>query len=232
MLDRVLEPELMDTAEDAREYDAMDHAAVNGAFVTDLFVAMGESANAAATVLDLGTGTALIPIELCRRAPALRVVAMDAAKHMLKLAQKNVDASCLGDRIKLLHADAKRLPFDAASFQAVISNSILHHLADPFNVLVQALAVTVQGGLQFHRDLCRPASESEVDRLVGLYAGDATPYQQKLLADSLRAALTLEEMRVLARKCWTADETVQLTSDRHWTWSARRPDFSLESRRD
>ena len=27
------------------------------------------------------------------------------------------------------------------------------------------------------------------------YAGDATPYQRKLFADSLRAALTLEEMR-------------------------------------
>ena len=32
MLPRILEPEVMDTADDAREYDAMDHAAVNHAF--------------------------------------------------------------------------------------------------------------------------------------------------------------------------------------------------------
>ncbi len=36
MLQRILEPEVMDTDEDAREYDAMDHAAVNAVFVVDL----------------------------------------------------------------------------------------------------------------------------------------------------------------------------------------------------
>ena len=35
MLPRVLEPELMDTAEEARDYDEMDHSAVNRAFVAD-----------------------------------------------------------------------------------------------------------------------------------------------------------------------------------------------------
>ena len=36
MLKRVLEPEVMDSDEDAREYDSMDHAAVNAVFVADL----------------------------------------------------------------------------------------------------------------------------------------------------------------------------------------------------
>ena len=40
MLSRVLEPEAMDTAEEARDYDAMDHARVNAAFVAD-FLAVG-----------------------------------------------------------------------------------------------------------------------------------------------------------------------------------------------
>ena len=42
MLPRILEPELMDTAEDAREYDAMDHAAVNAVFVNDLLAALSD----------------------------------------------------------------------------------------------------------------------------------------------------------------------------------------------
>ena len=33
MLPRVLEPEVMDTAEEARDYDAMDHSQVNRVFV-------------------------------------------------------------------------------------------------------------------------------------------------------------------------------------------------------
>ena len=35
MLERVLEPEVMDTAEEARDYDSMDHAAVNTRFCDD-----------------------------------------------------------------------------------------------------------------------------------------------------------------------------------------------------
>jgi hypothetical protein len=35
MLPRILEPEVMDSAEDAAEYDSMYHAAVNEVFVTD-----------------------------------------------------------------------------------------------------------------------------------------------------------------------------------------------------
>ena len=35
MIERVLEPEAMDTAEEVRQYDAMDHGAVNRQFVDD-----------------------------------------------------------------------------------------------------------------------------------------------------------------------------------------------------
>ena len=40
MLTRVLEPEVMNSDQDSREYDAMDHAAVNAVFVTDLLNAV------------------------------------------------------------------------------------------------------------------------------------------------------------------------------------------------
>ena len=35
MLPRTLEPEVMDSPEEARDYDSMDHAAVNDVFVAD-----------------------------------------------------------------------------------------------------------------------------------------------------------------------------------------------------
>ncbi|MCA9201957.1 MAG: SAM-dependent methyltransferase, partial [Planctomycetales bacterium] len=62
-LARQLEPEVMDTPEEAREYDEMDHSSVNQAFVADML----SSDFVVGDVLDLGTGTARIPIELCRR---------------------------------------------------------------------------------------------------------------------------------------------------------------------
>jgi hypothetical protein len=69
MIGRVLEPEAMDTAEEAREYDLMDHRAVNVRFVTDVLdymVRLGRSDLRGLFVVDVGTGTARIPIEFCR----------------------------------------------------------------------------------------------------------------------------------------------------------------------
>src|SRR5689334_18211694 len=96
-LPRVLEPEVMDTAEEARDYDAMDHAAVNDRFCADLLA----EGSVGPSVLDVGTGTALIPIELCRRAPSIHIVAIDLAQHMLSLAQENVMQAGFANRIML-----------------------------------------------------------------------------------------------------------------------------------
>src|SRR5918999_766324 len=106
-LPRVLEPEVMDSAEEAADYDAMDHAAVNRAFIDDLLAYGPLTGN----VLDLGTGTALIPIELCRRTEDVRVMAVDAAVSMLELARFNLEVAGLTERIQLAHVDAKQLPY-------------------------------------------------------------------------------------------------------------------------
>ena len=79
MLPRTLEPEVMDSADEARDYDAMDHGAVNRAFVAD-FLAIWDGLN---PILDVGTGTAQIPIELCRQAATARVTGIDLAEYML-----------------------------------------------------------------------------------------------------------------------------------------------------
>jgi ubiquinone/menaquinone biosynthesis C-methylase UbiE len=219
MLARLLEPEVMDSDADAREYDAMDHAAVNAQFVTDLLSILGTDSQL--QILDLGTGTAQIPIELCCRAPRVQVTAVDAAESMLNLARANVAAAGLTNRIELVHADAKVLA--GKQCDAVISNSIVHHIAEPRTVIGTAICLTAPGGLLFHRDLARPRDKSQLERLVASYAGDATPYQRKLFDESLRAALTLEEVRELVAEFWFPHDTVQMTSDRHWTWSGRRP---------
>jgi ubiquinone/menaquinone biosynthesis C-methylase UbiE len=219
MLPRILEPEVMDTAEEARDYDAMDHAAVNRLFAADFLAAW----DGRIPILDCGTGTAQIPIELCRQSAAARVVAIDLAEHMLQQGGENVRRAALQDRIELRCADAKQLPFPPGHFGAVMSNSIVHHIPEPLAVLTEMVRVTVPGGLLFVRDLMRPADEATVRHLVATYAAEANAHQQKMFADSLRAALTLDEIRGLIAALGFDPATVRATSDRHWTWSARKP---------
>jgi ubiquinone/menaquinone biosynthesis C-methylase UbiE len=214
-LERVLEPEVMDTKEEACDYDTMDHSTVNRAFVED-FLSLGKIGE---TVLDLGAGTAQIPIELCRQYEDCRVMAVDLSIEMLELARYNVEVAGLIERIGLDHLDAKQLPFQDDSFHAVISNSIVHHIPNPLDVLKEAVRVTAVGGILFFRDLMRPHHDDQVAFLVETYAGSENSHQKQMFDDSLRAALTLEEMQELAQMMGFDPASVQATSDRHWTWS-------------
>lgn len=218
MLQRVLEPEVMDSAEEARDYDAMDHSQVNRLFVADFLAAW----TGKGSVIDIGTGTAQIPIELCRQSEGLAVVAVDLASHMLSLAHDNVRRAGLEKRITLRLIDAKQLPFADQSFSAVISNSIIHHIPQPAQVLAAMKRVTKIGGMLFVRDLLRPADEAAVQGLVDRYAGQANAHQRQMFADSLRAALALPEVRQLVGALGFQPSSVNQTSDRHWTWSAIR----------
>jgi ubiquinone/menaquinone biosynthesis C-methylase UbiE len=141
---------------------------------------------------------------------------------MLALARSNVAAASFSGHITIALADAKNLPFESASFPAVISNSIVHHIGRPQEVIAEAIRVTEPGGLLFHRDLVRPDSEDQLQQVVDTYAGDATPYQRRLFANSLRAALTVDEMRNLVAGFGGLPDAVQMTSDRHWTWAATK----------
>jgi ubiquinone/menaquinone biosynthesis C-methylase UbiE len=214
----VLEPEVMDTPEEAADYDAMDHTAVNRVFAAD-FLAAWDGRN---PILDVGTGTAQIPIELCRQSPQPEVVGIDLAAHMLRVGEANVRRAGLAERIGLHLVDAKGLPFDDGSFGAVMSNSIVHHIPEPRSVLSEMLRVVVPGGLVFVRDLLRPENPRALQHLVATYAADANEHGRQMFAASLHAALTLDEIRALVSALGCDPMTVQQTTDRHWTWTARR----------
>jgi ubiquinone/menaquinone biosynthesis C-methylase UbiE len=216
MLERVLEPEVMDSAEEARDYDSMDHSHVNQIFVSDLLKVCDDFA----TALDVGAGTAHIPIELCRRHATVRVIAIDMAQHMLDVGQRNLASAGLAHRIDLQWCDAKNMPFAERSFDGVISNSIVHHIPEPFAVFAQMARVVKPGGLLFVRDLLRPVDEPALAGFVKTYAGDANAHQQKMFAESLHAALTLEEVRAMVTRLGFDAACVQQTSDRHWTFAA------------
>ncbi|MGC3967418.1 MAG: class I SAM-dependent methyltransferase [Pirellulales bacterium] len=222
----------MDTLEDALDYDRMDHAEVNRLFAADALAALeavGFLNGTKCHILDLGTGTAQIPIELVRQARAaqnaagLTIAAVDLAAEMLVVAKQNVAAAGMVDVVRLERLDAKMLPYPDDRFQALLSNSIVHHIPTPEEALTEAVRVTAPGGALFVRDLLRPTDADEVERLVGLYTVGSSDAQRQLFRQSLHAALNLAEIRSIVAGLGFNPGDVQATSDRHWTWSSVKP---------
>jgi ubiquinone/menaquinone biosynthesis C-methylase UbiE len=224
MLERVLEPEVMNDLQEAIEYHDMDFTEVNRAFVQDLLAfAAQEDRSLGRDILDLGTGTARIPVELCLQAPSLRVMAADASSEMLELARYHIEINHMLDRIQLHRTDAKKLVFGPSFFDAVISNSLVHHLPQSEAFFAEALRVLRPGGLLFVRDLFRPASQEQVESLVAQHAGNESPRSQQLFRQSLQAALTTEELAKILAALDVDASCIQMTSDRHWTLAYRKP---------
>ena len=210
---RILEPEVMDTIEEAEAYDTMDFLEINTAFVDrliDLGVANGH-------FLDLGTGTARIPIILAKRVPNVQITAIDLSSNMLNIGQGHVDIAELTDRISLEKVDAKNLPYTDQSFDGVFSNSIIHHIPDPSLVMLEIKRVLKPRGLLYIQDLLRLESTAAVEKIVDTYAREDTQYQRKLFRDSLFAALTIDETKTIIEKTGLTNAKVFQTSDRHWS---------------
>jgi len=218
-MERILEPEVMDSPDEARDYNNMDHRQVNCLFVDDLVAAGFQGGD----VLDLGTGTALIPIEIIRRGFECRIMAADAAIAMLERARLNLEVAGMTQKIQLSHCDAKAMPYADGMFQWVISNSIIHHIPQPLQVLNESWRVTGSGGWLFFRDLLRPESDEDCRRLVELYTENCNDHQRQMFDNSLRAALSLDEIRQLIKELGGHADAVQASSDRHWTWIAQKP---------
>lgn len=225
MIPRVLEPEVMDTVDEAVDYDSMDHSTVNRLFVADLlhFLKTSDSlSNSQLHVLDLGTGTALIPIELQNSSSDFQsVLACDLSNEMLKIARNHLRGTPLESSILPVYCDAKRLPMADDACRIVMSNSIVHHIPEPLDVFREMRRVIHAEGVLFVRDLMRPSSDEEVENIVQLYAGDENAHQQKMFRESLHAALTVDEVRELLSQSEFPADWVNATSDRHWTIAGR-----------
>jgi ubiquinone/menaquinone biosynthesis C-methylase UbiE len=219
MVPRILEPEVMDGDHDAVEYDNMNHQHVNSAFADDFL----SIPNFGADCLDLGTGTALIPIEICQRNETVRFLALDASIPMLELARYRLDLAGVSDRVQLVHGDVKQLSFEESFFDAVISNSLVHHLPNPSEMLVEAWRVLRPSGWLFIRDLYRPSTIEEIERLVTEHARGESDFSQQMLRQSFHAALSLGEIKALLTSIDIDPSSVAMTSDRHWTIRAQKP---------
>ncbi|MEX0587802.1 MAG: class I SAM-dependent methyltransferase [Cyanobium sp.] len=167
-MERIPEPELMDGAAQVRAYAEADFGASDQAMVERLFLLCG--GDLGARLVDLGCGPGNISVRLARRWPLATVFGIDGSARMLAVARQRV-AALPQDQAARLEFQQALLPLAApgpmaASFSAVVCNSLLHHLHDPL-VLWQAVAqLAAPGACIYVRDLRRPASPEALEALV------------------------------------------------------------------
>lgn len=86
-------------------------------------------------VLDVGCGRGLLLVAVARRLHAGRAVgvdlwrAEDQARNRPEATLRNARLEGVAERVEVHTADARELPFDAASFDAVVSSWALHNIA-------------------------------------------------------------------------------------------------------
>ena len=215
MIERILEPEVMDDEIEAEEYDRMDFTDVNTDFA--LLASKLVDKQTTVTVLDIGTGTARIPLILSQLRPQWRIIGVDLASSMLQLGRKNIQQAGKTEQISLQLIDGKKMPYEDNSFDLVMTNSLVHHIPNPLDLFLEIDRVVKANGNILIRDLLRPKSIAEIEQIVSEANLDYNPRQQKLFNDSLHAALTLAEIKDLVDKVgWTTAQVYQ-SSSRHWT---------------
>jgi SAM-dependent methyltransferase len=209
----------MDDAEQAKAYAEADFSEPNQRFL-ELFRPLAPDGPFRA--LDLGCGPADITLALARAYPQARVQGLDGAEAMLGFGRCALDAEpALAERVELICECLPSPRLARAGFDAVLSNSLLHHLAEP-QVLWETLRDCARpGAAVLVMDLARPAAPEAVDRLVAEYAADAPEVLRRDFRNSLHAAFTPDEVREQLGFAGLQGLQVGSVSDRHLAVSGR-----------
>lgn len=218
-MNRVPEPEVMEGWDQALAYARADFGAVNQGFVAAL--AARHPALRGGRVVDLGCGPADIPLRLARALPELTVLGVDASWSMLALGAEATRGAGADSRVRLVCARLPDLPFPPASFHAVVSNSLVHHLPDAGPFWREARRLGRPQAVLHVMDLFRPASVERARAIVEDAAAEADPLLKEDFFNSLLAAFTPAEVRVQLIESGLGHLTCEIISERHWLVSGR-----------
>ncbi len=219
-MNRLPEPELMDDPAQAHAYAHADFSEPHQRFVS-LFAEEFPSLDLRGRVLDLGCGAADVTLRFARAFPHCAIDAVDGAAAMLTHAQQRIAAAGMQERIRLLHQCLPATQLPRRSYDAIISNSLLHHLHEP-SVLWNAIKDHARAGCAiFILDLLRPASVTAAHALVAQYAGAEPDILKRDFFNSLLAAFDTGEIHAQLQHAGLQNLALRAISDRHVLISGR-----------
>lgn len=221
-MQRVKEPELMEAREQAEAYARADFAAPHQRFV-ELFQQKFQGLEITGTALELGCGPGDVAMRFAKQFPRCAVHGVDGSPAMLAAA-----AICharhpgLKERVQLFKGYLPDAILPKASYEVVISNSLLHHLPDPMVLWQSVTRWAAPGAPVFVVDLRRADSAGEARRLTDLYCAGEPEVLRNDFFHSLFAAFEPDEIRDQLRAGGLSHLQVETPSDRHvMIWGTR-----------
>ena len=137
-------------------------------------------------VLDIGTGSGRLAIELAKANPDWQITGVDVSENILKIAREDAAQFVFSDRIDFRQAPAKALPFPDEHFALVTSNASLHLWEDPLKVFKEIARVTAPGGYCFIRDNLRLTVLCPLLNLIGGAMGMNTRSEERRVGKECR----------------------------------------------
>ena len=123
-------------------------------------------------ILEVGCGTANLWIENARRIPdSARIVLSDLSPGMLETARERLGNAA--GRVELLRFDVCEIPYPDASFDRVIANHMLYHVADRARALSEIARVLAPDG-RCHAGTNDWTHQIEIRELVERFGVEST----------------------------------------------------------
>ena len=113
------------------------------------------------TILDLGSGTGYLSIEIAKRSPSLQVYGIDLSRQMVKIARRHAKGI---DNARFVFGNAAKLPFKDNSIDLVISTGASHHWKTPRLVFDECYRVLKPGKEAWIYDGCPEVFNNRADR--------------------------------------------------------------------
>jgi ubiquinone/menaquinone biosynthesis C-methylase UbiE len=113
------------------------------------------------TIVDLGSGTGYLAIEIAKRIPRLQVCGIDLSRQMVKIARRHARGI---ENVRFEFGNAAALAFEDDSIDFIVSTGSLHHWNKPAKVFNECYRVLKKGGQGWIYDPCRDALEENVEQ--------------------------------------------------------------------
>lgn len=220
-MDRIPEPDLMNEEKQAYAYAHADFSEPHNNFIVQ-FQALFPN-NIQGAVLDIGCGPGDISCRFAKAYPNCKIEGIDGSKAMLELGKALIYNYKVQDRVSLHYAYLPQDKPPQTQYDAVISNSLLHHLTNPFILWDAVKTYAKTGAPIFIMDLMRPETTKLAEKIVEKYAATEPLILQQDFFHSLCAAYTVSEIRAQLQSANCEYLTIEVLSDRHFCIYGRKP---------